>query len=317
MSLKDPRVLRLLERMLEGKVTEIRPKFDRDSKMGFSYPEISELLEAPSEQTVEILESLAKSDVLKRKFFDKLLVCGNCGSFDLRISIHCPSCGSTNVARGRVLEHFSCGHVGLEEEFKAEERYVCPKCKKELRVIGTDYRSPGVLHKCRSCGELFAEPEEKWHCLSCGEYFPKGEITEMDIYSYELNEAKRSWLAIELRPKREIEEYLRKDGYDVQSSARIRGASGVEHEIDLFAVKRSGLFEHKIAVGISYAEKEVGPEEVLKLFAKAYDVEAKDIILIAIPKLGEVARHFATYYRMKVFEAEDLTQAITQLTAKA
>jgi len=219
--------------------------------------------------------------------------------------------------KGRVLEHFPCGHVGLEKDFEAGGKYLCPKCKKELLVIGTDYRSPGVLHKCRNCGELFDEPNERQHCLSCGEYFPKGEVTEIDVYSYELNEAKRDWLTIELRPKREIEEYLRREGYDVQSSARVKGASGVEHEIDLFAVKKAGLFEHKIAVGIGFAEGEVGPEEVLKLFAKAYDVGAQDIILIAIPKIGEIARHFAAYYRMRVFEAEDLSQAIAQLTAKA
>jgi len=316
MSLKDPRVLRLLERMLEGKITEIRPKFDRNSKIGFSYPEINELLETSSEQTIEILDSLAKSDVLKKSFFDKLLVCEKCGSSDLRISIHCPNCGSANIARGRALEHFSCGHVGLEEEFKVDEKYICPKCKKELQVIGKDYRSPGVLHKCRGCGEFFDEPVEKWHCLSCLEHFPKGEVTETDIYSYKLNEAKKDRLTIELKPKREIEEYLRKEGYDVQSSAKIKGASGAEHEVDLFAVKKAEGIEHKILVGISYAENEVGPEEVLKLYAKAYDVGAEDRILIAMPKINKIAQKLATFYQIKVLEADDLSKAIPQLIAK-
>jgi len=118
---------------------------------------------------------------------------------------------------------------------------------------------------------------------------------------------------IELKPKRQIEEFLRQDKYDVQSSAKVRGTSAAEHEIDMYAVKKSGIFEHKIVVGISSSEKEVGQEDVLKLFAKAYDVGAKDIILIAIPKLSKDAKHFANYYHMRTFEGKDLEKAVEQL----
>lgn len=317
MSYRDPRVLRLLERMLDGKIRDINPVLDSSTKLGFRYPAIDDLLELPSEQTIPILESLAKDGILEKRFFDKILHCPKCNSLNLRLSTHCFKCGSANISKGVVLEHFSCGYVGLEETFRTETGYLCPKCKKELKLIGTDYRNLGVLYKCQNCGEIFSDPTEKWHCLNCREYFPKGEGREVGVYSYRFNEAKQDHLMIELKPKRQIEEFLRGDNYDVQSSAKIRGTSGAEHEIDLYAVKKSGIFEHKIVVGISSSEKEVGQEEVLKLFAKAYDVGAKDIILIAIPKLSKDAKDFANYYHMRAFEAEDLEKAIGQLAAKS
>jgi len=126
----------------------------------------------------------------------------------------------------------------------------------------------------------------------------------------------RDKLKVEIRPKRLIEEFLAKDGYEVQSPATVTGTSGVEHEIDLFAKKKSGFFEHKIIVGIAYGDKEVGQEEVLKIFAKAMDIGAQDTILIAIPKLSPTAQKLVTYYRVKVFEAKDLDQAVAQLTSK-
>jgi len=316
MSHKDSRVLRLLERMLDGKIVGINPVLDPNAKLGFRYPAIEELLELPSEQTIPILESLAKDGIFEKRFFDKILHCPKCNSLNIRLSTHCFKCGSANIGKGVVLEHFPCGYVGLEDTFTTETGYVCPKCKKELKLIGTDYRNLGLLYNCKNCSEVFSEPIEKWHCLNCLEYFPKGECRDANVCSYRFNAAKRDHLMIELKPKRQIEAFLRQDGYEVQSSAKILGTSGAEHEIDLYAVKKSGTFEHKIVIGISSSEKEVGQEEVLKLFAKAYDVGAKDTILIAIPKLSKDAAHFANFYHMRTFEAEDLDKAVGQLAAK-
>jgi len=313
---KDPRVLKLLERMLDGAIEEIKPVLDPTSKTAFRYANIDDILEARSEDTFEILEKLADEGILTKRFHDKLFACPKCKSFQLRPGTQCSKCSSANITRGKVIEHYVCGYVGLEREFETEKGYICPKCKKELKLIGTDYRSPEIaLYKCDNCGETFNDPVESWHCLDCLEYFPKNEAIEAKVYSYRLNETKRDWLRVQLKPKRKIEEYLTNEGYSVQSSIKIRGTSGVEHEIDTFALKKSGIFEHKIVIGISTGAggKEVGPEDVLKLFAKAYDVGAHDIILIAIPKLGEEAKHFAQYYRIRTLEAEDLEKAVEQL----
>lgn len=48
---------------------------------------------------------------------------------------------------------------------------------------------------------------------------------------------------------------------------------------------------------------EVGPEEVLKVFTKAYDMGANGIILIAVPKMGENAGRLADHYKIRWMEA--------------
>jgi uncharacterized protein YbaR (Trm112 family) len=310
MPLENSKVSNLIEQILNGKISEIMPILDVNCKRGFRYPSVEELLGVPSEEAFRILESLAKNEILKKQFFGKFLLCPNCKSLNLRLSTHCPKCNSSNFFGCKVLEHLMCGYKGPEDEFKTDRGLVCPKCKKPLRVAEKDYRNLGVFYKCRVCGEMFKDITEKLHCLKCFGYFPKNEAEEIDIYSYQVNEEKKDRIKIELQPKYWIEEYLIKAGYNVQSKVKIRGKSGVEHEFDIFAIKSSGIFEHKLAIGISITDGEVGVDEVLKLFAKAYDVDADETILIAIPKINENAKQFANYHNIKIFEAEDLKKPL-------
>jgi hypothetical protein len=61
-------------------------------------------------------------------------------------------------------------------------------------------------------------------------------------------------------------------------------------------------------VGFANGAEEVDSEEVIKLYAKAYDVNAQDIIMVASPKLSEDARQFASHYHIKVYNADELDQ---------
>jgi len=316
MSIREPRVLRLLERILDGKIGVIEPVLEPSSPGGFRYPVVDELLETSGDESIKILESLVEAGTLQKRFYDKIFSCPVCGSFNGVLSTQCPACGSAHIRRGRTLEHLPCAFVGLEEEFKADPGYTCPKCRKELRLLGTDYRIAGKSYKCQNCGEVFPDSVERWHCLRCSKYSPIEDAPESIVYSYQLNEAVRDRLRVELRPKRQIEEFLVKEGYEVQSPATVTGTSGVEHEIDLFAKKVSGFFEHKIVLGIVYGSPEVGQDEVLKMFAKGMDLGAQDIILIAMPKLSPIAQKLVSFYRMKVFEAKDLDRAVAQLIGK-
>ena len=69
----DEKVAKLLETMLQGVITEIKPQLDSQSGMGFSFPSMSQLLSATDKESAAILESLADEGILLRKFFDKFL----------------------------------------------------------------------------------------------------------------------------------------------------------------------------------------------------------------------------------------------------
>ena len=297
---------RLVAEMLADKIVDIRPQLDFTSELGFTYPAVEQALGVKSKEVVSILESLADKGILKRDFFDRLLHCPQCRSTNLRPTTHCPKCGSGNIARGRVLEHFVCGFVGLEDEFVVKGRYICPKCKVELRTIGSDYQSLGLLRKCRDCQEVFNIPVIKWRCLKCSSLTAEDKVIEVNIYSYTLNEAKRGWLEFELKPKSQLIEFLKQCGYEVKENAILKGRSGAEHSIDILATRDDGIVTYNIAIGVKVAGDEIELGEIFDFDDKAYDIGIHDKILVVVPGLHREAEKFASQQRIKVLEVRDL-----------
>jgi ribosomal protein S27E len=303
--------MKLVAEMLAGRIVDIKPQFDSTNEMGFTYTAVEQTLKVKGQEAVAIMESLADKGILKKSFFDRLLCCPRCRSMNLRPTTRCPKCGSGDIVRGRILEHFACKYVGVEDEFIARGRYICPQCKEELRSLGADYQSQGVLYKCRDCNETFSLPLIKWRCLECSSLITEDEVGEANIYSYSLDEMKRNWLEFELQPKAQFMKLLRQHGYEVIENARIKGKSGAEHCIDILATRDDGVVTHNIAIGIEIAKEEIGLDKILDFDVKAYDSGIHDKVMIIIPGLGEEAQKFASYQRIKVLEPKDLEIVLT------
>jgi len=301
-------VIKLIAEMLAGRITDIKPQYDFSTELGFTYPVVDQTIKVKGKEAVAILESLAAKDIVTKTFFDRLIRCRRCQSPHLRPSSHCPKCSSGYITRGRILEHLACNYVGVEDEFTAIARgkYVCPRCKMELRTVGTDYRSQGVLYKCRDCSEIFTVPFLKWRCLKCSSLATEDEVDEVVIYAYNFNESKRNWMEFELQPKVRFVKFLRQLGYKVTENARTQGRSGAEHIVDILATRDDGIVTHTVAIGIAIARDRIGLDKVLDFDVKAYDSGIHNKILIVIPELVEEAKKFASYQRIKVLEPKDL-----------
>ncbi len=297
---------KLMEAMFQESILEVKPQLNPQSELGFSFPTVNQLLNTTDKESVAILESLAGEGILVRKFFDKFLHCPQCRSMNLRPVYCCGKCGSGNIVRGRVLEHLVCKYAGTEEEFFLKGRLVCPKCKQELYTLGTDYRSLGVLYKCYDCGEIFNQPTINWRCLKCSSITVGGKITEVDAYSYSLNEEKRNWLQFELKPKSKFLQFLQGRGYEVRENATMKGRSGAEHTFDLLATRDDGIVVHNIAMGIEISAQPVGLNKVFSFDNKAYDTGLYDKVLIAIPGVTPEAKQFAARQRIRVLESAHL-----------
>lgn len=297
---------RLLTEILANRLVNVSPQLDFAAEIGFTYPAAEEAMGVPSKDLVPVLESLAGTGVLRRNFFERLLRCPQCRSVNLRPSIHCPRCGSGNIARGRVLEHLLCKYVGLEEEFTARGGYVCPKCKVDLRSIGSDYQSMGLLRKCRDCNEVFNVPTMKWRCLKCSTLALEDEVSETIVYAYSLDESKRGRLEFELEPKARLIEFLTQHGYQVARDATVKGRSGGEHIIDILATRDDGVVTHEIAIGVEVGPARIGLNRIFDFDSKTYDSGFHDKILIAISELTEEARRFAVQQKVKVLEVKEL-----------
>jgi hypothetical protein len=308
---KGERAMKLVGAMLEAKIVDIKPQLDFTTELGFIYPLVEQTVKVKGKEAVAILESLTDKDILKRSFFDRILRCSRCQSINLRPSTHCPKCSSGDIVRGRILEHVACGYVGVEDEFASKGKYICPRCKLELRTLGADYQSRGVLRKCRDCGEIFNVPLLKWRCLKCSSLANEDAIDEINIYAYSLDESKRNWLEFELQPKVRFLEFLRRLGYEVTENAKVKGRSGAEHSIDMLATRDDGVVTHNVAIGVEIARDKIELDRILDFDVKAFDSGIHDKVLIIIPTLGEEAAKFASYHRIKVLEPKDLEIVLT------
>ncbi|MCX6008620.1 MAG: response regulator [Chloroflexi bacterium] len=316
---RDARVVRLIDALVKGKIAEISPIIDIAAKGGFTYPAVDRLLETSGEETAHILEILAKDDILNRKLFEKLHVDPE-GSLELVPVERCPHCGSVNLLKGQLIEHFGCGNVALNQDYMSDHKYICPKCKKELKLLGTDYRYAGMQYRCLDDGDIFPTPVTKWRSLQTGRVWAMEELQEAWIYSYSLNPDRKDWLEFQLKPKAQLIDFLRVRGYQVEELAELHGASGATYTIDILASRDDGLAQFRMGIGILTAllgENEVGLDELFKFDTKAYDTGINYKAVIALPRLSPEATKFAERQKIGVFEVADPETFMSYLSSQA
>ena len=313
-----PEAIKLIKEMLAGNIGEVNPTIDLATELGCTYPQVENLLGVNTHQTIAALEFLANEDMIERHSHDKILFCPHCQSPNLQPGLGCSRCGSGNIAKGRVLEHFACGNNSLEDEYVHGAKYICPKCKQELKYLGTDYQSLGVNYKCYDCGMFSKEAAVNWQCLQCSLFIPQGETKETVVYSYRLNEGKRRWLEFEFDERERFLDFVRSQGYKVAENAKVNGTSksGTEHQLDMLAQRDDGLIAYTLGIGIliDSAGQEVGLEAVFAFDNKVYDLGIHDKVLLVLPKLAPEAKQFAKQQRIQVIEEADLNKFLVSET---
>jgi len=96
------------------------------------------------------------------------VICNRCSSSKLSQLFHCPSCNSSNFRQGVLYEHFPCGNITPSETYKDD---VCPKCHKEIKILGVDYRQMDEYYICNDCGDQFTQLPYDFQCQSCNNQF--------------------------------------------------------------------------------------------------------------------------------------------------
>lgn len=312
---EEPLIKRVITELLSGSLTEVRPLIDLSLELGFVYPQVEQLLSLSTRESLELLEAMSASALLEKYPHTRLLFCPECKSPNLKAGDGCPKCYSWNIARGRILEHFQCGNLSLEEEYITDNRYVCPKCHRELKFLGTDYQSLGINYKCHSCHSIFSQPLNTWHCLNCSRFFLEKDVSEFFVYSYHLNEEKRRWLEFELGLKERLLNFFKRRGYEVAENALASGASksGAGHVFDILAQRDDGFILHTVAIDalIDGRGQEVGLERVFNYDNKTYDLGIHDKVLVVIPRLSPAAKQFALRQKIRLFEDTELERFLS------
>jgi len=159
----------------EDKILENKPQ-DTNKQIGsllnssvqISLARISEYCNMKKEEALEYLKQLESDRKVVRIENIKEISCSACGSVNIGQTFHCPSCNSSNFKHGKLIEHFKCGNVTLEESYKNN---ICPKCHKEIKTIGVDYKVLENYYICTDCSDKFAEPSHEYLCLHCNNRF--------------------------------------------------------------------------------------------------------------------------------------------------
>lgn len=181
---REPLRRQLIDLVLWGIVEDITPTLDPD--VGYTYcPALRERGISECEGLEEVLKELAREGILKAEPFDKMAVCGRCGSHKLIIRPVCPYCGSIRFEKVVIIEHLPCGYSGPETDFLTPTGdLVCPKCGKRLKAIGVDYLKTADLYHCLDCGEFFSLPEMRFICMNCGKNNTSKDLRFLEVYRY-------------------------------------------------------------------------------------------------------------------------------------
>ena len=118
-----------------------------------------------------------------------------------------------------LLEHNKCGYSGLEDKFKDGDTLVCPKCRKQLRLIGVDYFKVEAAYTCAKCSHFFTTPDLRYNCNVCGhDNFRISDGKWTGLFTYRINPDKITKVKQTIISLSSIKNFLEEKGFLVQSN---------------------------------------------------------------------------------------------------
>ena len=302
-------VRRLIDSLLKGK-SDLRPQ--RDPVAGDYVFEVEGL---SASKASALLEDLNANYILEKYRLDSIPTCPTCEHSNFYVNYACPFCQHRDMERATMIEHYSCGHTDFESSFKSGDRLVCPKCNRELKLIGTDYRKMDHVYRCSSCKRYFGTPNIEFSCRTCEKVIPTDTVHMIPTYGYRLNEEIRDELVTYCSLEGPIIDLLRRLGYETKAPWSEKGVSGTEHSFDIHAQNGSS----EMVIDIASGAEDVGSESVVAFFGKIYDLNHRRAILIAMPGLNRDAERLTSLYKFEVVSGasiEELVRNFSELLCK-
>lgn len=258
-----------------------------------------------------LLNELESRKILRRSIIDTIPSCPSCQESNFNITYLCPYSQHSMLEHGTLIEHYACGNADFEINYRSgASELVCPKCRRTLKVIGTDYRKIERAYRCSGCGKSFGTPKLMLQCRNCNRRNDEEDLVMPPVYSFKINERLRSELISHCSLEIGITAFLEKAGFKVTAPTRMTGLSGVLHNFDMGAKNGSA----EIVMDMVSAIDEVGPPQVVEFFAKVYDTKPAKSLLIALPKLGREAQRLGAMYGVEVIGAESVDEVKSKLS---
>ncbi|MCF7888639.1 MAG: diguanylate cyclase, partial [Victivallales bacterium] len=156
--------------------------------LGYTYPVTDFFFEKLNNNLVKLISFLEDHQLISGEFVDRIFSCTQCNSAFLNFREICTECKSPNIEEQQVIHHFRCAYVGPEKDFIREDKLVCPKCKRTLKLVGNDYEKPSDIYSCNNCGNKFQEPDIITECYNCSKKNLPQHLLHPTVKSYKLEE---------------------------------------------------------------------------------------------------------------------------------
>lgn len=234
---KDPNATKVLGYLMLNDAPEIKQEVIPSSyyKMQALEPE------GDFSNTFAILE---RAGYVTKSTMRFALCCPRCRSANLVSHFVCTNCNKSDFVKGDVIEHNRCGYNDTEFAFQkngSNEHLFCPKCNKELKLIGVDYLRTEAAYKCKECNNIFQAPEQRFVCIDCSTSFRLSEGGWKPLYAYRLNPAKASELKQKSLPLSSVEDYLSSKGFSVSPEDYVDSKLRKFGKFDLVAFKENTI----------------------------------------------------------------------------
>ena len=176
-------------RYIASRKTDILPRLNRQSMIGYRYEHIT--LGTANDAALETIQQLQKWQAigyLKAKPVDKVNLCYDCSGSYLNFVETCPKCHSIDLKNEELVHHFRCAYIGPQSDYEKDGQLICPKCAKALKHIGIDYDKPSEINNCQQCNYTGQETTMKARCVDCGKENTLDQIQTMSIDAYSITE---------------------------------------------------------------------------------------------------------------------------------
>ncbi len=142
---------------------------------------ISDMLKIEKNIIEKNIRELETSSTIKNVGTYNEPICNRCSSSNLVSIFSCPACSSKIFSKEPLIEHNECGNV---EPAKNYVNGKCPKCNKELKILGVDYQRLENYYVCNNCNDKFSTLDHKLECNSCSSRFEVNQAnwTESRLY---------------------------------------------------------------------------------------------------------------------------------------
>lgn len=181
---REKQMLEILEKGIEEFYKNVEHVLESYTKI--SVARLSEFTRLREKDVLSYLRRLESKGKVVRLDEMKEISCPDCDSLKAAQLFHCPSCNSPKFKQGTLIEHYNCGNVSMVDTYK---KNICPKCHKELKALGVDYKSMKNYYSCSDCDDKFTDLALSFSCGNCGIKFKIADAKWRESPSFKLKEA--------------------------------------------------------------------------------------------------------------------------------